>query len=376
MDKQYILKHKNIDVLEFCLDKETQNVDYVKILDDKFSPLNPKASEGGKIVSFNGWLVNRSIPNSREGVERLKKYYKIDDLKQIMLSQYGLSLSDHYWIDRKPFNNKWENINLFENKYNDVIGRMLFDSKFKIVEEIEDYNPNVSTGGKLKKYWEFDKDEYISYLIKGSSGPYYQEPFNEYFCSLLSHNLNFKHTSYTIEKRNGEWVSKCKCIADTEIEMVDAEDLRRKYGINRTYEGLIMLAAQMSFMELKDGLHEMIILDYITENTDRHWNNFGILRNGNTGLWVGVIPIYDNGYTLWNNDFVSIEIPSSCLSFAETNDDCLKYVNISDYIRKSPDMLNIFNTAFESYENIERKKSLKYGISIKQQEINEHIEKT
>jgi len=296
----YLLKHRNINVAEFRIDKETNNVDYVNILDEKFSPVNIKASEGGKLVSFNNWLINRCIPNSRDGVERLKREYKVNDLKIIMLALYGLSLSDHYWVDREPFNKKWENVNLFDN-------------------------------------------------------------------------LNFKYTPYFAEKHGKEWVSLCKCIADKNVELVSADDICKRYGIEKSYEAFVKLGEEKECSDFKNDINTIIIADFLIENTDRHWNNFGILRDGETGKWIGTIPLFDNGYSLWNNDFIDINKASSCLSFEETNIDCLKYVNINSYIKNVPDMIDIFDRAFNKYENSERKNALRGVIKIKQKEIEKSL---
>ena len=45
----------------------------------------------------------------------------------------------------------------------------------------------------------------------------------------------------------------------------------------------------------------MIVVDYIIANEDRHFNNFGLLRNAETLEWIGVAPIYDSGTSLWFN---------------------------------------------------------------------------
>ena len=53
---EYVLKYRDIDVAEFRIDEQSKNVDYLNILDEDFSPVNNKASEGGKLVS----LLDRS----------------------------------------------------------------------------------------------------------------------------------------------------------------------------------------------------------------------------------------------------------------------------------------------------------------------------
>jgi hypothetical protein len=43
----------------------------------------------------------------------------------------------------------------------------------------------------------------------------------------------------------------------------------------------------------------MIMIDFITTNADRHWDNFGILRDPDTLKFVSMAPIYDNGNSMF-----------------------------------------------------------------------------
>jgi hypothetical protein len=377
MTSEYILKHRDTPVAEFEINRRYNRVNYLNIIDDKFSPVNTKEDELSQGISFNSWLSERCVPNSREGVDRLKRHYKIEDVKQLMLYMYGLSLSDHYWIDRKPFNNKWDKINLFENLYDEITGEILFDKDLKLVENYENIgrrNPNVTTGGSLRKYWRYNKNDNRSYLVKAGSKKDYQEPFNECFSHLLLEKLNFEHTPYFLEKIGNEYVSICPCIADKETEMVSAGDLMRKYGIEKSYNAFVGLGEKKGCIYFKDEVNRMIILDYLTDNIDRHWYNFGILRNSQDGSWKGLIPIFDNGYSLWNKDFVNSEVLSESQSFADSNEECMRLLDVNKYIKKVPDLVEIFNEAFEKYENTERKKELLTGLTERVVDINNFID--
>jgi len=368
-DGIYVLKHRENDIAEFKVEKISNNVDYLKIFDEEFSPVNSKESEGSQLVSFNGWLTNRCMPNSRDGIERLKKKYKLDSIKEIMFLLYGLSLSDHYWIDREPFNNKWKDINLFENRYSETIGKILFDKKIKLVNDIADTlkefgnrNPDITTGGSLKKYWKYNEKDNKSYLIKGGSRPDLQEPFNEYYAHLLLNELKFKHTPYHLEKDGDEYASVCPCIADINNEMISAVDIQRKYRIEKNYEGFVGLGKKNGCVNFQDDVNQMLVLDYLIDNIDRHWNNFGILRNSQTGSWAGLIPVFDNGYSLWNKDFVDSRILSESMSFANSNEECVKMININNYVRELPDLVEIFDEAFGLYGNTDRKDAIRKGL--------------
>ncbi len=42
----------------------------------------------------------------------------------------------------------------------------------------------------------------------------------------------------------------------------------------------------------------MLVFDYIIGNTDRHLNNFGIIRDASTLEWKCFAPLYDNGTSM------------------------------------------------------------------------------
>ena len=46
----------------------------------------------------------------------------------------------------------------------------------------------------------------------------------------------------------------------------------------------------------------MIVCDYILANKDRHFNNFGVIRDVNSLDFIKVVPIFDNGCSLWYDE--------------------------------------------------------------------------
>ena len=48
-------------------------------------------------------------------------------------------------------------------------------------------------------------------------------------------------------------------------------------------------------------LDYMLMTDFIITNSDRHWYNFGILRDTETLRFVSMAPIYDNGNSMFYN---------------------------------------------------------------------------
>lgn len=55
----------------------------------------------------------------------------------------------------------------------------------------------------------------------------------------------------------------------------------------------------------------MLVFDSLIYNEDRHFGNFGVLRDNSTGKVIEPAPIFDNGISLFNyampDDFKNIE---------------------------------------------------------------------
>ena len=74
----------------------------------------------------------------------------------------------------------------------------------------------------------------------------------------------------------------------------------------------------------------MLQFDYLINNTDRHFGNFGFIRNVNTLEFQGVAPIFDNGNSLWFDSPVELISPfiQPAYPFSEKQE---KQVKLTDF---------------------------------------------
>lgn len=70
--------------------------------------------------------------------------------------------------------------------------------------------------------------------------------------------------------------STCKLFTSKDISYVQIGDVVTSGGIKRVYEYLKELGVEEQFSN-------MILFDALCINTDRHYGNFGLLRNNHTG---------------------------------------------------------------------------------------------
>ena len=93
--------------------------------------------------------------------------------------------------------------------------------------------------------------------------------------------------------------------------------------------------------EVRGFLEYQVLTDFVLTNTDRHLNNFGVLRNSRTLKFVRMAPIFDSGNSMfW--DAPRLPERSNCTeitvnSFRKTETELLKLV--TDRSRVHMDLL-------------------------------------
>lgn len=92
----YVLKHKDDDVAMVQMNLHSGEMEYV--LDVYLPEKLPVGCNPDHMEHLVAWWVGRAIPDSRRGIgQALKKLNENSNLS-LMLNSYGLSLTDHYWL--------------------------------------------------------------------------------------------------------------------------------------------------------------------------------------------------------------------------------------------------------------------------------------
>lgn len=321
----YVLMHKDIPVLTVSLTETNKVKEITEIISEEHKPLNMQSDQNQE-VALTEFMNHRSIPNTRQNLSKILEVYKANDSLELSIKSYQLSLSDHYWI--KPINDNasWDNINFFTNTFNET-------AVFMTEQEEVDVNlitPNSSVNGSLRQMWIKENDELV--LLKAGK-TLNLEPFNEVFISSVLDTTDINHACYNLKQiKNNEYVSACKIFTNTDIEFIPAWYIVGNLNPKRSkYEELLKQCNKLNIPNAQKDLNSMIALDYLTLNDDRHWGNFGFLRDSTTLEFKGMAPIFDNGNTLWYDQFKINEYKPfhaySSQPFATTHDKQIKYIH-------------------------------------------------
>jgi len=300
--------HKNIPVVDLIIDDDSGIIERIgQIHNPAHLPVGTTWISGKEIDKpdrrkLNDWWVGRSIPASRENIQTALIQMRLLQTTELIAKCYGLSLSDQYWICPASSELKWADINFFDNTFSQDVGDILFGHEPRDAEQVNLMSPDNTSDGWLRKKWVISDGKRL--LMKGGSGPYQQEPLNEIIACAVMKRLAIPHVPYTLTFLDELPYSLCETFVTTETELVPAwriiQTLKQENS-DSDFTHLVRCADKLSIPNVVSSIEKMLVLDYIIASSDRHYINFGFIRNVGTLKWHGFSPIYDSGTSLWHD---------------------------------------------------------------------------
>ena len=332
----YVLKHKDLDVAMVQIDRRSGKIEYVL---DVYLPEELPLGVGDAGNQIAEWWALRAVPDSRKGIHQVLHFLGEETSLSLMLSAYGLSLTDHYWMQPIGEELYWNELNFFDNDFSDELGKIMTESgKIDMESHISKFSPASSVNGEMKKKWVIMED--TRYLMKVNFNDYGQQSVNEMIACRMHERLGWdNYVSYRLEKILAEGreypCSLNPLFTSQKLEFVSAYQLVKDYKVPNTdseFEAVISRAVQFGMEEpvVRRQLEYMIMTDFLLSNTDRHFNNLGFLYDPMEHRLVAAAPIFDTGNALFYNLEV---IPSGrrlldiqVNSFCRREADMLRYV--------------------------------------------------
>lgn len=303
----FTLMNKNKKILDFEYDNEEHMITTVNLIykeNEKYAPFGLIKNGNVNKLEFNKWWKNRQIPASRIRLKEVLKEYNIYDTDNFDLldsKAYCLSLSDQYWVKPKFKKINWKDINFFDNEFSEDIGKILIGGNSNNLK-LDLNTPDMTSNGNYEKRWKIIQNE--RYLVKAGGKILNQEPFNELIATKLYDRIlkPNEYVKYELIEDENKVFSICKNFVTKDTELVPAWKINEYFKENESenkYEHYINCLNKLGIKNAKEQIDKMIVCDYILANKDRHFNNFGAIRNVETLEFITVAPMFDNGCSLW-----------------------------------------------------------------------------
>jgi hypothetical protein len=167
-------------------------------------------------------------------------------------------------------------------------------------EIIDLISPDNTTDGCLRKKWIIEDGK--RRLVKGGSALLWQEPLNEVLATTIMRQLDISHVPYILTWQHDEPYSVCDNFLTPQTELVSAWRImqtRKQPGNISNYQHFLICCEALGIPGAEFAAAQMIALDFLIVNEDRHFNNFGTIRDAGSLEWIGLAPIYDSGTSMW-----------------------------------------------------------------------------
>lgn len=298
MSNVYSLRIYDTELMKFSMEKRGLSGLVADILykNEKYANLMPLDMEqtGEGIIR---WLERRVIPKNRAFVDEILKTLGLshNDTKGIIDVCRGLSLNDSYWVVPEDFEGKFSQYNLYENRFSEILALVAYTGAGGSRQAFTT-SPELTTGGMLPKAWRYVENDGI-YLYKGGTtgaSNTGREPYCEYYASQIAETMRLNAVHYDLENWKGITASKCALFTDIDTAYIPVGRIVRSGGIAACLEWYKELGDEFS-----EQLCSMLVFDALIYNEDRHFGNFGVLRDNRSGRIIAPAPVFDNGFSLF-----------------------------------------------------------------------------
>lgn len=292
----YSLRLYDTELMRFSMEKrglEGLVAEILSVQKDKshLMPLDLELTDKGIVH----WLEHRVIPKNRAFVDEILKTLGLgpNDTKGIIDVCKGLSLNDSYWVVPDGFEGTFSEYNLYQNRFSEMLALVAYTGAGRSKEAFTT-SPELTTNGALPKAWRLLDGEIWLYK-GGTSGASNtgREPYCEFYAAQIAETMGLNAVPYGLENWKGITASKCPLFTNIDTSFVPVGRLVKSGGIKGCLDYYDSLGADFG-----EQLRSMLVFDALVYNEDRHFGNFGMLRDNHSGKITAPAPLFDHGQSL------------------------------------------------------------------------------
>lgn len=291
--------------LHYIMNKDTPviEIETARILNESMMPISLRV----KTLDTNTvtkWIIQRALQTSRKNADKIYKaagFKQTNQEVELMYLTHSLSINDNYWIanEKELGNLRYENISLFRNSLNKAMYMVALrgDDGFTLTDN--KLSAEYTGQGTFPKCFIRETDGI--YLYKSGNR---QDIANEIYACYIAEILGAKTVHYDYSKIEGIECTKSKIWTNESINWETA------FILSEFMNDYKYTPQQYAEQYLTKEYTEMIILDAIILNDDRHMKNWSFEIEADTNKIIGLAPNYD-----YNNAFRATSKTMSNLLF-------------------------------------------------------------
>lgn len=281
-DMKYYLMNKDNRIGTFDLENDT-----VKNASLEINPFNMFSNLGE-------FLNKRKAINNNNMLKKLLSSYNANNLEGFLSITHALGINDCIWVLREDEHLRWKNINLYDNKFNEMIEKFAFLG-YGATVDVPSATPSLTSDGTFPRCFKQEGNKIYLYK-RGDIGGIHAansglEPYSEILSSKVMHALNSNSIVYEKAYNEGKVASKCKIFTSQKVGYIPYSKIGTEFNFDK-------ILSFYDKYEEADKLKEMMVYDTVILNEDRHLGNFGILIDNDNFNILGMAPLFDFNISL------------------------------------------------------------------------------
>lgn len=232
------------------------------------------------------WLCDRAIDAHRTNSRLLKRALRIGSTGDLntVLRVHAATITDTYWFRMDNEDLSYEDVRFHENLFASLALRG-DPNAFNLPVSP---TPELTNTGSYEKCWRLNDGKWQ--LIKKETDA---ERFSELFISRLGKSFGFPMAEYLPE---GDTVVSPDFTDGTSVNYESADGL---VGDSEDYSENFRVFWDLSPDMARQYL-QIIYMDALCFNMDRHTKNYGVLRDVESGAILSMAPNFDNNIALFS----------------------------------------------------------------------------
>ena len=250
------------------------------------------------------WIEHRKAARYNSCLNEVMKRAELYDNESFIKRTHAAGINDTFWIKAADENISWSEVSLYRNQFSSLISKLAFEgceagnivgSELHSDKARYINAPELTSEGSFRKCFmkedksgEFGSDIYY-YKREGDLGPG-REPYCEILAAEIAKVIapGLASVKYDLCSLDGVIATKCNIFTNENVGYASYSKINtsRSFSLRDVWKYYCEIGAEQEFREL-------LIIDSLCFNQDRHSGNFGVLFDNDSMKVIGMAPVFD-----------------------------------------------------------------------------------
>lgn len=289
----YFLMNKNTIVATYDVEPHTDDFDS----DFEQKQIFEKLPFGFKDI--NAWIDGRKASKHNNHLQAIMKQMGCDSNEGFVQVTHAATINDTFWIRSDREKVSWEQISLYQNQFTETISKLAFEGIGLYDVVFSPTSPELACDGSFRKCFrkESEKGEFYSDIFlykRGGDLGAGLEPYCEQMASEIARIISPNNVvSYDLVELYDRTASRCNLFTNEKYGYASYAKIThvKRNDLKGVLNYFVNLGSEQEF-------REMLVIDSLCFNQDRHSGNFGVLFDNDTLEIVKMSPVFDLNISL------------------------------------------------------------------------------